>query len=85
MAHRSGSRVPARTRLVLGITAGVLGLATLTGMILLRPSGEERPSLRGLGFVSEVYDLPASPEQLARVAAAVRRREEARWQVFQED
>ena len=37
------------------------------------------------GFVSEVYDLPASPEQLARVAAAVRRREEARWQVFQED
>ena len=42
-----------------------------------------RPDLAG--FVSEVYDLPASPEQLARVAAAVRRREEARWQVFQED
>ena len=42
-----------------------------------------RPDLAG--FVSEVYDLPASPEQLARVAAAVRRREEVRWQVFQED
>jgi uncharacterized membrane protein len=41
---------------VLGITAAVLGLATLIGMILLRPSGEERPNLRGLGFVSEVYD-----------------------------
>jgi uncharacterized membrane protein len=56
MAHRSGSRVPDRTRLTLGVTAAVLGLATLIGMILLRPSGEERPNLRGLGFVSEVYD-----------------------------
>ena len=36
-------------------------------------------------FVSEVYGLPASEEQLARVAEAVRQREEARWQVFQED
>ena len=36
-------------------------------------------------FVSEVYGLPAAPEQLARVEVAVRRREEARWQVFQED
>ena len=42
-----------------------------------------RPDLPG--FVSEVYDLPASPEQLARVSAAVREREEARWQVFHED
>jgi uncharacterized membrane protein len=42
-----------------------------------------RPDLPG--FVSEVYGLPASPEQLARVAAAVRQREEVRWQVFQED
>ena len=36
-------------------------------------------------FVSEVYDLPASPEQLARIAEACREREELRWQVFQED
>ena len=42
-----------------------------------------RPDLPG--FVSEVYDLPASPEQLARVAAACRQRETLRWQVFHED
>ena len=36
-------------------------------------------------FVSEVYDLPASPDQLERVTEAVRRREEVRWEVFQED
>jgi uncharacterized membrane protein len=36
-------------------------------------------------FVSEVYDLPASPDQLARVAAACRERETLRWQVFHED
>ena len=42
-----------------------------------------RPDLPG--FVSEVYGLPASHEQLARVADAVRQREEARWQVFHED
>jgi uncharacterized membrane protein len=36
-------------------------------------------------FVSEVYGLPASPEQLSRIEVAVRRREETRWQVFQED
>jgi uncharacterized membrane protein len=42
-----------------------------------------RPDLPA--FVSEVYGLEASAEQLARVAAAVRRREEVRWEVFQED
>ena len=36
-------------------------------------------------FVGEVYGLPATPEQLARVAEAVRQREEVRWQVFKED
>jgi len=36
-------------------------------------------------FVSEVYDLPAAPEQLDRVAAACRERETLRWQVFHED
>ena len=36
-------------------------------------------------FVSEVYDLPASSEQLERVATACREREVARWQVFHED
>jgi uncharacterized membrane protein len=56
MAHRTGSRVPRRTRLTLAILAGGLGVATVIGIVLLRPSGEERPNLRGLGFVSEVYD-----------------------------
>jgi uncharacterized membrane protein len=36
-------------------------------------------------FISAVYELPASAEQLARVAAACRQREELRWQVFHED
>ncbi|HET6967196.1 MAG TPA: alpha/beta-hydrolase family protein, partial [Ornithinibacter sp.] len=42
-----------------------------------------RPDLPA--FVSEVYGLPASPEQLARVATACRERETVRWQVFHED
>ena len=42
-----------------------------------------RPDLPG--FVSEVYDLPATPEQLERVAAACRERETLRWQVFHDD
>jgi uncharacterized membrane protein len=41
---------------MLTLAAGALCLATITGIVLLRPSGEERPTLRGLGFVSEVYD-----------------------------
>ena len=42
-----------------------------------------RPDLPG--FVSEVYDLPTTPEQLERVAAACRERETLRWQVFHDD
>ena len=42
-----------------------------------------RPDLPG--FVSAVYDLPASPEQIVRVAAACRQREELRWKVFHDD
>jgi uncharacterized membrane protein len=41
---------------MLTLLAGVLGLVTVIGIVLLRPSGEERPNLRGLGFVSDVYD-----------------------------
>ncbi len=36
-------------------------------------------------FVSEVYDLPATEEQLARVTAAVHEREAVRWELFHED
>jgi uncharacterized membrane protein len=38
------------------VTTAVLGVATVAGLVVLRPTGERRPSLEGLGFVSEVYD-----------------------------
>jgi uncharacterized membrane protein len=41
---------------MLTLLAGVLGMATVIGIVLLRPTGEERPNLRGLGFISDVYD-----------------------------
>lgn len=56
MAHRVGSRVPRRIKVGLTLTAAVLAMGTLVGIILLRPTGEQRPNLRGLGFISEVYD-----------------------------
>jgi len=36
-------------------------------------------------FVSEVYDLPATEEQLARITDAVHQRETVRWEIFKED
>lgn len=36
-------------------------------------------------FVSEVYGLPATEDELERVSAAVHRREMVRWELFQED
>jgi uncharacterized membrane protein len=54
MAHRFGRHVPATRRVLVGLTAA-LGVATVAGILLLRPTGERRPSLQGLGFVSEVY------------------------------
>ena len=62
MAHRRGQAVPAGTRRALALVAGILAAATLVGMVLLRPTGEDRPDLSGLGFVAGVLD--------ARVAAA---------------
>jgi uncharacterized membrane protein len=41
---------------LLAALAGLLAAATVVGIVVLRPSGAERPNLRGLGFVSEVYD-----------------------------
>jgi uncharacterized membrane protein len=55
VAHRSVHRVPPGVRMVLTVATAVLGLATLAGLVMLRPTGERRPSLEGLGFVSEVY------------------------------
>jgi uncharacterized membrane protein len=42
--------------MVLGIVAGALAALTVVGIVLLRPTGETRPDLSGLGFVSTVYD-----------------------------
>lgn len=36
-------------------------------------------------FVSEVYGLPATEDELERISRAVHRREMARWELFQED
>ena len=36
-------------------------------------------------FVSEVYDLPATEAELARITAAVHQRETVRWELFKED
>ena len=41
---------------MLAAVAGLLAAATVVGIVTLWPSGAERPNLRGLGFVSEVYD-----------------------------
>lgn len=55
VAHRFGRHVPTRTkRLLVGLTV-VLAAGTVAGIVLLRPTGERRPDLQGLGFVSEVY------------------------------
>ncbi len=54
MAHRSRD-IPVRTRRILAGIAVALAAATAVGIVLLRPAGERRPSLQGLGFVSEVY------------------------------
>jgi uncharacterized membrane protein len=56
VAHRSGHHVSPRMRMGLVVATVVLGLVTVAGLVALRPTGERRPSLEGLGFVSEVYD-----------------------------
>lgn len=53
MSHRFG-RVAPRTGRALSIAAGMFGLATLIGVILLRPTGQERGELPALGFPSQV-------------------------------
>lgn len=55
VAHRSGKHVPARSRRILVGIAAFLAVVTGIGIVLLRPTGERRPSLESLGFVSEVY------------------------------
>jgi uncharacterized membrane protein len=54
MAHRFG-HVARATQRRLSIIAVLLAVATIIGVILLRPTGTKRPSLEGLGFASQVY------------------------------
>ena len=56
MAHRLGRHVSRRTVLTLSVAAGLLAVVTVAGLFLLWPSGQRRANLRGLGFISEVYD-----------------------------
>jgi uncharacterized membrane protein len=56
VAHRRDRHVSRTTVITLFAVAGALAVATVVGLIVLWPSGRNQPNLRGLGFVSEVYD-----------------------------
>jgi uncharacterized membrane protein len=60
MAHAHGGEhelaIPVRTRRVLAVTAGVLAIATLVGIIALRGTGDLFEGSERLNLVSEVYD-----------------------------
>ena len=55
VAHRYGRHVPTGTKRILVGLAAALAVGTAIGIVLLRPTGEPRATLQGLGFVSEVY------------------------------
>jgi uncharacterized membrane protein len=42
--------------MALVLIAGALAGATVVGLVILRPTGEPRGSIRGLGFAAEVYE-----------------------------
>jgi uncharacterized membrane protein len=42
--------------MALVLIAAALGAATVVGLAILRPTGEPRGSIRGLGFAAEVYE-----------------------------
>jgi len=48
--------IPVRTRRVLAVTAGVLAIATLVGIIVLRGTGDLLEGAERLNLISEVYD-----------------------------
>jgi uncharacterized membrane protein len=56
MAHRIDRDVQPGVRRTMAVITGILAVAVLVGLIALWPTGERRPSLQGLGFVSEVVD-----------------------------
>jgi uncharacterized membrane protein len=56
VAHRRGRHLSRTTVITLSAVAGAVAVATVVGLVVLWPSGRNQPNLRGLGFVSEVYD-----------------------------
>jgi len=56
VAHRLGKDISPKTKQLLAGVTLLLAVATIVGIVVLRPTGQGRPSLQGLGFVSEVYD-----------------------------
>ncbi|HEV3475087.1 MAG TPA: YibE/F family protein [Actinomycetota bacterium] len=63
MAHRFGRHVrPTTARLLAGV-AVAFAIATLAGIVILRPTGDRRPTPQGLGFVSEVYAADVTSAQ----------------------
>jgi uncharacterized membrane protein len=56
VARRGAERSSAQSRTALAAIAAILGLATLVGIILLRPTGDVRGDLRGLGITAAVYE-----------------------------
>lgn len=60
MSHRLGRRVAerssAQSRTALAVIAAILALATLGGILLLRPTGAAGGDLRGLGIAAVVYE-----------------------------
>ncbi len=52
----AGFEIPERTTRVLYIAAGALAVVTVLGMLLLRPTGDDRPDLTEVGYGGEFYD-----------------------------
>jgi uncharacterized membrane protein len=48
--------IPDRTRTVLTAVAAGLAVLTIVGMVLLRPTGDDRPDLSSAGFGGSFYD-----------------------------
>jgi uncharacterized membrane protein len=57
MSHRGGVSLPGESRRLVVLAAVALGVATLMGMVVLRPRGTAATAnLQGLGFVSDVRE-----------------------------
>ncbi|HVM39347.1 MAG TPA: YibE/F family protein [Acidimicrobiia bacterium] len=55
MAHEHEVDVPEVVKKRLVVTAVALAVLTVVGIVVLRPTGDDRPDIRRLGFVSDLY------------------------------